>query len=85
MGGDKLRIYLNYREVVEDPGKVLNDASAFVSKIYKSAKIKGGVCVSAVKNRKFGGFSGCVYLGCRIAPKDIFSSWENGVVRVVGD
>jgi hypothetical protein len=80
-----LRIYLNYREIVEDPRKVLNDASAFVSKICNSANIKGGVCVSAVKNRKYGGFSGCVYLGCRIPPKDIFASWENGVVRVLGD
>ena len=79
-----MRIYLNYREIVEDPRKVLNDASAFVSKICNSANIKG-VCVSAVKNRKYGGFSGCVYLGCRIPPKDIFASWENGVVRVLGD
>jgi len=80
-----LRIYLNYREIVEDPRKVLNDASAFVSKICNIVNIKGGVCVSAVKNRKYGGFSGCVYLGCRIPPKDIFASWENGVVRVLGD
>lgn len=80
-----MRIYLNYREIEEDPRKVLNDASAFVSKICNSANIKGGVCVSAVKNRKYGGFSGCVYLGCRIPPKDIFASWENGVVRVLGD
>ncbi len=80
-----MRIYLNYREIVEDRRKVLDDATAFVWKICKIAKIKGGVCVTAVKNRKYGGFSGCVYVGCRIAAKDIFSSWGKGAIHVLGD
>lgn len=80
-----MRIYLNYREVEEDPRKVLEDVTAFLSEVCKIAKIKGGVCVSAVKNRKYGGFSGCVYVESRIAAKDIFLSWGKGAIHVLGD
>lgn len=57
-----MRIYLNYREIVEDPRKVLNDASAFVSKICNSANIKGECVYQRLKIENMGASLGaCIW------------------------